>query len=251
MSTDREPQVFGYGRASTKKQVDSPETQKEQIRKYAEFHGLGEVRFFIDAATSGKTSWEERAAGNEMFSQLRAGDHVIVSKLDRAFRRLIDCVYVLEKFNRMGIKLHVVNLLGGAIDLGSPMGKFIIHILAAVAELEREYISERTRDGLRNRKASGFANPRFPGYGFRWKTVVVNGKKTKVRERDDEERSVMRSIVMWRMQDHPLSWKEISDHLTYNLKLQTKDGGTWDANRVKRASKAELHLQLAEQRGNR
>ena len=45
-----------------------------------------------------------------------------------------------------------------------------------------------------------------------------------------------------------MGWKEIRDHLTYTLKLKTKDGGTWDINRVRRAWKAELLLQLQEQR---
>lgn len=251
MSTDREPRTHAYARASTKRQIDSPETQKENIRKYAEFHGLGDVSYYTDAATSGKTTWEERVAGSELFSQLRAGDHVIIYSLDRAFRRMADAATAMDKFERMKIKLHVVNLMGGALDLSSPMGRFLVHILAAFAEMERGFISERTIEGLKNKRRQGFANPRFPGYGFAWKTVVVNGKKTKVRERDDQERNVMRSIVGWRMQDQPLSWAEISDHLTYTLKLKTSAGYAWDQNRVKRASRAELELQLSEQRGNR
>ena len=135
--SDRPPRVFGYPRASTKKQVESPETQKDMIKKYAVFNGLGDVTFFVDAATSGKVSWEERDAGKELFRQLRRGDHVVLTKLDRAFRKLSDCVTVLEKFERMGVKLHICNLMGGAIDLSSPMGRFMIHILAAFAELER------------------------------------------------------------------------------------------------------------------
>ncbi len=247
----RKPRVFGYCRASTKKQVDSPETQKENEKKYATLLGLGDVTFFVDAAQSGKIPWEERDAGKELFKQLRPGDHVILAKLDRAFRKLSDCVVVLEKFERLGIKLHIVNLLGGAIDLSSPMGRFLIHILAAFAELERAFISERTKDGIAKKKRKNVAHSRFPGYGFRWKKVWLDGKQVKIKERDDDERNVMRSILTWRMQDEALSWKQISDHLTYNLKLKTKDGGTWDVNRVRRACEAELRLQLAEQRGNR
>ena len=147
--------VYGYPRASTKKQVDSPETQMDNIRKYADLHGLGEVTFFVDAAKTGKVPWQDREAGRELFAQLKPGDHVIIAKLDRAFRRLSDCVVVLEQFERMGIKLHVVNLLGGAIDLSSPMGRFLIHILAAFAELERAFISERTQGRAGQQEATG------------------------------------------------------------------------------------------------
>src|SRR6202012_4688325 len=65
--------TYGYGRASTKKQVDSPETQKDSMRRYAEFNRLGEPTFFIDAATTGKLAWEERIAGRELFGRLKPG----------------------------------------------------------------------------------------------------------------------------------------------------------------------------------
>ena len=209
------------------------------------------MTFFVDAAKSGKIPWEERDAGKELFKQLRPGDHVIIAKLDRAFRRLADCVVVLEKFERLGVKLHICNMLGGAIDLSSPMGRFLIHILAAFAELERAFISERTKDGLANKKRKNVAHTRFPGYGFRWKKAWVDGKLVKLRERDDEERNVMRSILSWRMQDQPLSWKQISDHLTYTLKLRPRTAGSGTSTACRRACMAELKLQMSEQRGNR
>ena len=68
--SDRPPKVFGYGRASTKKQVESPETQKDMIKKYAVFHSLGDVTFFVDAAKSGKIAWEDRDAGKALFKPL-------------------------------------------------------------------------------------------------------------------------------------------------------------------------------------
>ena len=185
-----------------------------------------------------------------LFAQLRTGDHVILAKLDRAFRKLSDCVTVLEKFETMGVKLHICNLMGGAIDLSSPMGRFMIHILAAFAELERAFISERTRDGIRNRKHRGFKHSRHPGYGFRWEKRILRGKVERIRVPDEDERHVMRTILRYRMQETPLSWKEIADHLTDDLKLKTKDNGPWGINRVRRACEAERNLQLREQRGN-
>lgn len=251
MSETRDPRVFAYSRASTKKQVESPEVQKDMMARYAELNRLGDVTFFVDPSKSGKISWDDRPAGKELFVQLQPGDHVIITKLDRAFRRLADCVVVLEQFKRLGVKLHVVNLLGGAIDLSSPMGCFMIHILAAFSELERAFISERTKDALAGKVRKGVRHTRHAGYGFNWKTVYIDGKRVKVKERNDEERNVMRSILMWRMQDEPLSWDEIRQHLTYTLRLKTKDGGLWDNNRVRRVCEAELRLQLLEQRGNR
>src|SRR5271157_3098659 len=245
MAVEREPRTWGYGRASSKKQEASPETQKTMIKDYARFQQLpGDVTVFLDPATSGKIPWEDRPAGSQMFKHLRPGDHVVIAKLDRAFRRLSDCVLILERFEKMKIKVHIVNLMGGAIDLSSPMGKFMIHILAAFAELERAFISERTKDGLRNRKKNNFQYCHFPGYGFKWSKgkVKVDGQWQRTKVRDDEERKVMRSIVGWRMQDNPLSWDEIEAHLK-NLNIINKEGRFWTEQRIRRACKAELKLQ--------
>jgi DNA invertase Pin-like site-specific DNA recombinase len=244
------PRVFCYARASTKKQVDSPETQRDLMQKYAHLQDLGDPMFFTDAAKTGKTPWEDRDAGRVLFDGLRPGDHVIIAKLDRAFRRLSDCVVVLEKFERMGVRFHVVNLLGGAIDLSSPMGRFLIHILAAFAELERAFISERTKDGLANKKRNGVAHTHYPGYGFRWVNRNIDGKWVKVKVRDDEEREVMKSISAWRMLEPPVAWEEIRDRLR-RLGIKTKHGTEWTIERIRRACRAEVLLQLQEQRANR
>ena len=249
MSTS-EPDVYGYERASTKKQEDSPETQKQKIDQYAKLHQLKDVIHFVDPAKSGKVAWEDREGGRALFGRLKRGDHIIIAKLDRAFRRLADCVVVLEKFERMGVKLHVVNLLGGAIDLSSPMGRFLIHILAAFAELERAFISERTKDGLANKKKRGIAHTHYPGYGFRWEKRNMDGKWVKVKVRDDAERQVMGSIVAWRTQVPPLGWDEIRHYLNNDLQLKTKDGTPWTNERIRRLCKAELELTLQEQHAN-
>ena len=246
-----QPRGFGYAVHRPRCQEDSPETQKENIKRYAALQQLGDVTFFVDAAKSGKVSIEDREGGRALFGRLKPGDHLIIAKLDRAFRRLADCVVVLEKLERMGIKLHVVNLLGGAIDLSSPMGRFLIHILAAFAELERAFISERTKDGLANKKRKGVAHTCYPGYGFRWQKQWVEGKHVKVKVRDDAERKVMGSIVAWRMGEPAVGWDEITNHLNNNLKLLTKDGTSFTTERVRRLCKAELQLQLQEQRANR
>ena len=104
------------------------------------------------------------------------------------------------------------------------MGRFLIHILAAFAELERAFISERTKDGLANKKKNGVAHTHYPGYGFRWEKRNIEGKWVKVKVRDDAERQVMASIVAWRMGEPPVGWDEITHHLNNNLKLKTKDG---------------------------
>lgn len=240
--SDSQPKTLGYGRASTRKQEDSTDTQKDHIKRYAVFNQLGDVTFFIDNATSGKLSWDERPAGKEFFRQLQKGDNVVISKLDRAFRRLADCCNTLERFKRIGVRLHVCNLMGGAIDLSSPMGCFLVQILAAFAELERAFISERTKDGLAKRKLKGVRHSRFPGYGFQWESRRTSSGTVKVKVVDETEREVMRCIVQWVHADEPWSFEDIADHIQNTLKIPTKDGSHWNHLRVRRAYRAELKL---------
>jgi DNA invertase Pin-like site-specific DNA recombinase len=130
------------------------------------------------------------------------------------------------------------------------VGRFLVHILAAFAELERAYISERTKDGLANKKRKGVCNTNYAGYGWKWVKRNIEGKWVKVKERDDDERNVMKSIVAWRMREPPVAWDEIRNHLR-KLDIRTKDNTEWTTERIRRVCKAELNLQLQEQRANR
>lgn len=243
---ERDPKTFGYGRASTRKQDASPETQRLQIRDYCRHYGLpGDPTTFLDPATSGKVPWEDRPAGSQLFKFLRPGDHVVISKLDRAFRSLKDCCIVLDRFAKQGIKVHIVNLMGGAVDLSSPMGRFMLHVLAAFAELERAFISERTRDGLRARRKQGKKYCHFAGYGFRWEKHREGNRVVKVKVRDDDERNIMAHIAAWRNQDAPLEWAEIVEHLK-KIGSKTSEGKEWSIMRVRRAYRRENILRLQE-----
>ena len=253
--------VHGYVRASTNKQRESPEIQQETIRAYCQAHGLlvrhdygkgvswEEPYWYIDPATSGKVMLRDREAGRVLCKSLRKGDHVVIAKLDRAFRRLSDCVQMLDEFTRLGVQLHVCNLMGGAIDLSSPMGRFIIQVLAAFAELERAFIAERTSEAMKARKRRGLGGGRAH-YGFKHETRyrMVDGKREKyvIEVENPKEREVMRMILAWRTEKPPWSWDQIREKINYELKIRTTDGREWDVNRIKRAAKAEAILQFKE-----
>lgn len=241
-----EPTVHGYVRASTRKQEISPEAQQEAIRSYCIQNKLPDPSWYIDAATSGKIPLEGRGAGGALMENVRRGDHVVISKLDRMFRSLRDCVVVMDRMERLGVNLHVCNMLGGAIDLGKPIGKFIIHVLAAFAELERSFIAERTKDALMHKKRRGEQYHGQARYGFKWQKVQRDGRTVKVAVRDDEEREVMRQIVAWRAENPPRSWHQIYGILNYDWRLRLPDGRQWSESRIKRAWRAEMILQIRE-----
>jgi DNA invertase Pin-like site-specific DNA recombinase len=246
IETDTPGRVIGYCRASTVKQSESPETQKGLIAKYCEFMGLETPKtYYVDPGVSGKVPIGERPAGGVMMGQLKRGDHVVVAKVDRMFRRLSDAASVLDQFERAGIRLHICNLMGGAIDLSSPIGRFLLHILAAFAEMERSFIQERIKDGIARARQKEI-RPGRPRFGFKkvkaWDRA--RNRYVKVCVRDDEERKIMGEIVVMRIQGMTL--KQISDEFTFVRKMRTKNGGEWSICRVHSAWRAELLLQAAE-----
>jgi putative DNA-invertase from lambdoid prophage Rac len=238
--------VFGYCRASTMKQAESPETQKGLIAKYCEFMGMPVPKsYYVDPGVSGKVPIGERPAGGVLLGQLKHGDHVVVAKVDRMFRRLSDAATVLDQFERNGIRLHICNLMGGAIDLSSPIGRFLIHILAAFAEMERSFIRERIKDGVARARQKDI-RPGLARLGFKkvkaWDKT--KNRYVKISVKDDEERAVMGEILKMRLDG--MTFKEISDLLTFDRKLKTKHNADWTIMRVWKAFRAELILQAAE-----
>ncbi|MDV3776948.1 DNA-invertase [Elizabethkingia anophelis] len=127
--------VVGYARVSTSEQ--NLDTQEDLLRDN------GCERIFSDVASGVR---ENRSGLNEMLSYLRKGDVVIVYKTDRIFRSLKNMIDLIDKFNEKGILFK--SLSEPAFDTTSANGKFIIQIFGAVAEFERNLISERTKVGL-------------------------------------------------------------------------------------------------------
>ena len=175
---DYEGRVYGYIRVSTDKQSVSPEVQRLVISEAAKRMGKPIAAWFQDAPTvnadgtindscSGKVFIGKRKAGGELLGRLKKGDTVIIAKLDRAFRSLTDCCITLDKWERLGVFIHICDMAGN-LDLSTPFGKAMVQMLGVFAELERKMTSQRTKEGLALRKNKGEAHSRFPGYGFKW-----------------------------------------------------------------------------------
>jgi len=86
---------------------------------------------------------------------LRTGDTVVVWKLDRLGRDLRHLVNLVHQLTEDGVGLKVLTGQGAAIDTTTPSGKLVFGIFAALAEFERELISERTKAGLESARARG------------------------------------------------------------------------------------------------
>jgi DNA invertase Pin-like site-specific DNA recombinase len=86
---------------------------------------------------------------------LRTGDTLVVWKLDRLGRDLRHLVNTVHDLTQRGIGFKVLTGHGAAIDMTTPAGKLVFGIFAALAEFERELISERTKAGLASARARG------------------------------------------------------------------------------------------------
>lgn len=137
--------AHGYARVSTLDQELGLLSQDKAITLYCQLKELELVNIYTDHGTSGKHPLAQRPRGNAMIKALRKGDHVVIHKLDRAWRNARDCLQTVEIWDAMGINLHIVDM---GMDLSTPMGRCFLTISAAFAEMERNVISQRTKEGL-------------------------------------------------------------------------------------------------------
>lgn len=138
--------VFGYGRVSTAEQ--SADNQRLEIERagYA-------VEYWYTDTVSGKAHAAQRKQFSDMLGKLRKKDTVVVSKLDRLGRDAPDVLATIKVLASLHVEVVVLQL--GKLDLTSPPGKLMLAMLAAVAEMERDLIVERTQAGLARAKAEG------------------------------------------------------------------------------------------------
>lgn len=114
--------------------------------------GVDPGHLYEDKA-SGKS--EDRPHLDACLKALRSGDTLLVWKLDRLGRILRHLVNIVHDLTARGVGLKVLTGQGAAIDTTSAQGKLVFGIFAALAEFERELISERTKAGLESARARG------------------------------------------------------------------------------------------------
>jgi len=141
--------TFGYGRVSTGQQT--AENQRLELEKAG--YKIEPEFWFADEGVSGKVAAGERPAFSKMLGQIRRGETLVVSKLDRLGRDAIDVLQTARHLGGRGIKVVVLQL--GDTDLTATAGKLLLSMLAAVAEMERDLLVERTQAGLARAKAEG------------------------------------------------------------------------------------------------
>ena len=141
--------VFGYGRVSTGQQT----TENQRLELEQAGYLIEPDYWFADEGISGKACASQRPAFKALKGKIRRGETLVVSKLDRLGRDVIDVLQTVRDLGSKGVKVIVHQL--GSTDLTSPAGKLLLMMLSAVAEMERDLLVERTQAGLARAKAEG------------------------------------------------------------------------------------------------
>jgi DNA invertase Pin-like site-specific DNA recombinase len=109
--------------------------------------------WFSEQGVSGSIKATERPEFAKMMQQAKEGDRIIVTMIDRLGRDAEDVLHTINKFKALGIKLIVMQFDG--MDVTSIMGKVMVTMAAAIAEMERNTIRERTKAGIARTRAQG------------------------------------------------------------------------------------------------
>ena len=140
--------IIGYARVSTTDQ--SVDAQISALKK------AGCDRIYAEQI-SGKS--RKRPEFENLISQLRADDVLIVTKLDRLARSLSDLVSIMADLDKVGAGFKS---LAESMDLSTPQGRLQMNLFGSIAEFERELIVQRTKEGLAHARAQGRVGGRRP-----------------------------------------------------------------------------------------
>lgn len=174
--------VYGYGRASTSKQMMSTAVQSDEVDKALKAYtivgklpeGTTYAGFFADEATSSRIRFVERPAGKTILAAAKAGDMIISAKFDRMFRSVGDLCETLETLGERGIRLV---LLDADIDTSTVNGQGLMKILAVIKWMEREAIRSRTKESLAYRREHGIPHSGPPPIGWKRETKLYQNHK--------------------------------------------------------------------------
>ncbi|SFA96520.1 Site-specific DNA recombinase [Poseidonocella pacifica] len=136
--------LIGYARTSTLDQKAGLEAQRRDLTS------ARCEKIFEEQVSS--VNVEQRVKLDAAIDFCRAGDVLVVTKLDRLARSVAHLVTITETLAEKGVALRI---LDGAIDTGTPNGRLMLNMLASIAQFEREIMLERQREGIAKAKADG------------------------------------------------------------------------------------------------
>lgn len=175
---------IGYIRVSTQEQ--------NTIRQEVMMEQLGVEELYIDKA-SGKNT--DRPELKKMIAYVRRGDTVNVESISRFARNTRDLLNLMEQLSAKGVEFVSKK---EAIDTTTPTGKFMLTVFGAVAELEREYILQRQREGIEIAKQQGRYKGRKPLTHPGFQEIVARWRRGELTAAEASRRLGMSKATFYR-----------------------------------------------------
>ena len=216
------PQAIGYARVSTAGQAEegvSLAAQEERIKAWCLAHAYGLSAVEVDAGLSGGRADNRPALQRALDAVCKAKGVLVVYSLSRLARSTRDAIDIMERLHGAGADL--VSLTEN-IDTTTAMGKLFFRLMAALAEFERDIISERTSMAMAHKRGRGEYTGGEAPYGFR----VVDGMVVE----DEDEQRIVRMIR--RMKGDGMTSADIQRFLN-GCGVQCR-GSVWHAKSVRR-----------------
>ena len=150
--------VYGYTRVSTAEQAaddrSSLDTQRRKITAAAEAYGVTVDAFVDEPGVSGSKPLTQRPAGGPLVASLVRGDVLIVAKMDRLFRSVVDGLNTADDLRSRRVDLIIADMSTEPVTQNG-VARIFFTLLASFAEFERDRIRERMGDGRAGKKRGG------------------------------------------------------------------------------------------------
>ena len=197
--------VYFYGRCSADENFEkgsSIETQLSKATAYGVIKNLT-IDKEITESISGTVKFANRPMGLEVMNDLKRGDHIICSALDRFSRNTLDLLQVIEKFKRMKVSLHFTEF--GEVTGSDAMGSVFVKLLSVFAEFYSKQCSEKqkaTKDRLKS-QGKFFGGKKPFGYDVDQNNYLIPCEK---------EQQVIRDMQLMRKKG--TSYQKVADQIT-------------------------------------
>ena len=197
--------VYFYGRCSADENFEkgsSIETQLSKATAYGVIKNLT-IDKEITESISGTVKFANRPMGLEVMNDLKRGDHIICSALDRFSRNTLDLLQVIEKFKRLKVSLHFTEF--GEVTGSDAMGSVFVKLLSVFAEFYSKQCSEKqkaTKDRLKS-QGKFFGGKKPFGYDVDQNNYLIPCEK---------EQQVIRDMQLMRKKG--TSYQKVADQIT-------------------------------------
>ena len=165
---------YAYLRVNTDQQdVDN---QRHGILEYCNKNKVTDLSF-IEDTVSGKKKWKERKIGELIHNTMQEGDTLVVSEISRLARSTLQVLEILEVSAEKKLAVHVVKQNLVFTEKGDMTSTIMATVLGMVAQIEREFISMRTKEALAAKKAAGMELGRPKGKAAK---VKLDDKRSEI-----------------------------------------------------------------------